>query len=385
MKCFFGIGDINKNIIYMIVGGFIRFFVNLFLEQELLSSILDHPLIMNFSSSLGLMLSFILWIIYKIRNKEIKCCTKTQKYDLVYNDLDKAIKYGKYKWILLSSFIDFIQTMIIDQFCSRCPVNMWIFDIAFISIFAYIVFKIKLYIHHYISIILIICVGISLDIYLGHYIFNDADYTISILFKFLSEIVLSLGLVIDKYTMEKKFCSPYEICFYHGLINFVLSLIILSFSKQIGLDNYDEFFLNPSMEKFYAFIIFMFTQFIFNIFILIINKNSTPCHILIMLIIGQFAPYIKALTNDVKNSIILIVGLLIILFFTLIFNEIIEIKCLGLNKNTKKNIALRAEDDRFSVDKIDNVSEEDNSEIGEEDGEYKKINDSSQQVDSLIE
>lgn len=90
-----------------------------------------------------------------------------------------------------------------------------------------------------ISIILIICVGISLDIYLGHYIFNDADYTISILFKFLSEIVLSLGLVIDKYTMEKKFCSPYEICFYHGLINFVLSLIILSFSKQIGLDNYD--------------------------------------------------------------------------------------------------------------------------------------------------
>jgi len=104
-----------------------------------------------------------------------------------------------------------------------------------------------------------------------------------------------------------------------------------------------------------------------------------------MLIIGQFAPYIKALTNDVKNSIILIIGLLIILFFTLIFNEIIEIKCLGLNKNTKKNIALRAEDDRFSVDKIDNVSGEDNSEIGEEDGEYKKINDSSQQVDSLIE
>ena len=122
-----------------------------------------------------------------------------------------------------------------------------------------------------------------------------------------------------------------------------------------------------------------------NIFILIINKNSTPCHILIMLIIGQFAPYIKALTNDVKNSIILIIGLLIILFFTLIFNEIIEIKCLELNKNKKKNIALRAEDDRFSVDKIDNVSEEDNSEIGEEDGEYKKINDSSQQVDSLIE
>ena len=68
MKFFLGIGNIDKNIIYMIIGGFIRFFVNLFLEKELLSSILNHPLIMKFSSSLGLMLSFIPWIIYKIRN-----------------------------------------------------------------------------------------------------------------------------------------------------------------------------------------------------------------------------------------------------------------------------------------------------------------------------
>ena len=92
-----------------------------------------------------------------------------------------------------------------------------------------------------------------------------------------------------------------------------------------------------------------------------------------MLIIGQFAPYIKALTNDVKNSIILIIGLLIILFFTLIFNEIIEIKCLGLNKNTKKNIALRAENDLLSIDNIFNNNEEDNNDINEEDKEYMEL------------
>ncbi len=128
----------------------------------------------------------------------------------------------------------------------------------------------------------------------------------------------------------------------------------------------------------------MLTQFIFNIFILIINKYSTPCHILIMLIIGQFAPYIKALTKDIKSSIILIFGLLIILFFTLVFNEILEIKCFGLYKNTKRNIALRAEDDRLSVDKIDN-NEEDNNDINEEDEEYRKINDSSQKTNSSLD
>ena len=370
MKFCLGIGNINKNIIYILLGGLIKFLFNLFIKDEFLSILFEHPLIMNFSSSLGLIISFIPWIIYKIRNKEINCCSKTHKYDLVYNDINKLIKYGKYKLILLSSFIDFTQTMLVIKFCKQCKVNMWIFEIAFISIFFYIIFKSKLYIHHYISIIIIISIGISLDIYLGHYIFNDLDYAISMLLKFISEIVLSLVLVIDKYIMEKKFCSPYEICFYHGIINFLLSLIFLSFSKEIRFDNYKEFFLAPSLEKFYAFIISMFQQFIYNIFIYIVNKNSTPCHILIMLVIGQFAPYIKALTKDKTSSIILIFGLLIILFFTFIFNEILEIKCLGLNKNTKKNIALRAENDLLSINIIFNNNKEDNNDINEEDEEY---------------
>ena len=402
MKFFLGIGNIDKNIIFMLIGGLLRFFVNLFLGQDILSSILNHTLVMNFSTSLGLMLSFIPMIIYKIRNKEMNCCVKNVKYDLVYNNLYEALIYGKYKWILLSSFIDFIQNMVIQQFCMYCRINMWIFDILFISIFSFIIFKIKLYLHHYISVLLIIFVGISLDIYLKLYYFNDADYVVQMLCKFISEIALSMGLVIDKYTMEKKFCSPYEICFYHGLINFSLSLILLSFSREIGLDNYDEFFLNPSFEKFYAFMIFMVTQFVFNIFIFIINKNTTPCHILIMVIIGQFAPYIRALTKDTKSSIILLFGLLVILFFALVFNEILEINCLGLQKNTKKNISIRAKMDRLSVGKIsylndnngsenddDNDNEDsndDNDENNEEEEqeEDNKINDS-QQTNPLIE
>ena len=385
MKFCLDVGIVDKNILYMIIGGLIRFLTNYFLAQELLSNILNHSLVMNFASSLGLMLSFIPFIIYKIRNKEFKCFDKNIKNNnLVYNNLLEAIIYGKYKWILLSSFIDFIQTIVIDNFCALCRVNMWIFDILFISIFSYLIFKIKLYIHHYISIIIIISVGISLDIYLDHYIFNDKDYFLQMLFKFISEILLSLGFVIDKYTMEKKFCSPYEICFYHGFINLILSLILLSFSKQIGLDNYDEFFNNPSFDKFYSFIIVMLIQFIFNIFIFIINKNTTPCHILILLIIGQFAPYIKALTTDIINSIILIIGLFFILFFALIFNEIIEFNCFGLQKNTKKNIALRAKIDRLSVGFIDYENEDDidnNNDLEE----FEKINDSHQADNSNIE
>ena len=239
----------------------------LYVGDNLLSSILNHSLVMNFASSLGLMLSIIPLIIYKKTNKETFFFTKEKKEernDLVYMNMSETIKYGKYKYILLSSILDFIQTILIDKFSAICVVNMWIFDIIFISIFSFFIFKIKLYLHHYISVLLIIFVGISLDIFSGHYIFNDKNYVLSMIFKFISEIVLSLGFVIDKYTMEKKFCSPYEICFYHGVINFVLSLILLSFSREIGLDNYSEFFNEPSLDKFFAFIIFMFVQFIFN-------------------------------------------------------------------------------------------------------------------------
>ena len=71
-----------------------------------------------------------------------------------------------------------------------------------------------------------------------------------------------------------------------------------------------------------------------------------------MIMIAQFSPYIKGTEEDTLSLIIVIIGLLFMLFFSLVFNEIIEIRCLGLDKNTKKNIAIRAELERLSVKKV---------------------------------
>ena len=88
----------------------------------------------------------------------------------------------------------------------------------------------------------------------------------------------------------------------------------------------------------------------------------------IVYVFGRFAYYI----DFSKNSIIVLIFYLLILFLSLIFNEIIEINCCGLEKNTKRNIRYRAEIEDLLTRKdffgernlgIDEISESEISQI----------------------
>ena len=67
---------------------------------------------------------------------------------------------------------------------------------------------------------------------------------------------------------------------------------------------------------------------------------------MIIIIFGELSSYINYFIekeNKRKSTIIITsIGLIIILFMNLIFIEIFEINYFGLNKITKKNIAIRA-------------------------------------------
>ena len=79
----------------------------------------------------------------------------------------------------------------------------------------------------------------------------------------------------------------------------------------------------------------------------IIDKNNSPCHIFIVFIFGQLAYYFKNIT---KSLIVVIISLIIILFFSLVFNEIIELNFCGLSRNTRRNLVNRA---KTEVDESD--------------------------------
>ena len=143
-----------------------------------------------------------------------------------------------------------------------------------------------------------------------------------------------------KFLIEKKFCIVYELTFFTGIIETILFVIFAIFDYYyIGLDHYEEYFNKFNGEELFVLIVEIILQFGLNLSILFTIQKNSPCHVFIIFIIGQFAHYFLSLSG---NTILVIICLIIILFLSLIFNEIIEINYCGLSNNTKRNIMERA-------------------------------------------
>ena len=277
----------------------------------------------------------------------------------------KDITKGKWLYIFLYNFIDFVQGIII-MYVIGLKSNYWILNIFITSIFYYLVFKIKLYKHHYLSMILIIVIGIILDLVLENLQYDIVNELKFVLLRLLREILCSSNDVLIKYLFEKKFCSIYEISLSNGIINTSLYIILAIFDHYFfKLDNFIEYFKKFNIHELLVMIGLMITQLGLNLCILIINKTNTPCHIFIIYVFGQFAYYV----DFSKISIVIIVCLLLILFMLLIFNEIIEINCFGFEKNTKKNIAKRARMESNDLLVLDNKLIKDKEEMDLEENE----------------
>ena len=100
---------------------------------------------------------------------------------------------------------------------------------------------------------------------------------------------------------------------------------------------------------------FIFLHFIYNLCICISNKRYNPVYIITLFIFQEVSYSLE----DAKNwkFYINIILAIIFTFVFLIYNEIIEINCCGLEKNTKKNIRKRAQ-----IDAVKNDNYYDNNE-----------------------
>ena len=207
------------------------------------------------------------------------------------------------------------------------------------------IFKVKLYKHHILSIILIIIIGLIIDLVTNNLQTEIVDKTVLLLLKFLKEVIFSLHIVIAKYVMERKYVSVYELSFHIGVFNLIfLGAFVIIDYNYIGIDNYEDYFNNFNSTELLVVFGVILTQIGINLGTLFTAKNNSPCHVFIIFVFGQLA-YYKNLKDDL---ILVIISLILILFLSLIFNEIIEINFCGLSHNIKRNIMARAERETFA-------------------------------------
>ena len=346
---FIGIGKINTNLIPIVVGC-VFCFLNRLLNQYEGTSLFKNVMLTNIFISFSDLFTIVPYIIFKIRSKKIYKHenkeitpdeTQETKFEYLYEesyDIEDDVQ-GKGKFIVLIGLIFFVNYLIF-VYIFALKTNTWIMYILFTSIFYYLFFKSKLYRHHYLSIVIILIIGLVIDFVEGNIQKDFTDNIKLILLSFLRVILLSLVYVLIKYTMEKKYASPYEIGFYNGLINLIIFIVGAVIDHYFyGRFDYKEYFDNFNGKELLVIFGLMVTQFGIYMSLFIIDKNDTPCHIFIVFVFGQLAYYY----NLTEISIVSIICLILILFFSLIFNEIIELNFCGLSQNTRKNIILRGD------------------------------------------
>ena len=217
------IGKIDKNLIPIFVGCIVYFFSRLlFTVKE--TTLFNHKIIPNVLATFSKLFAFIPYIIIKKRSKQINN-SEIQKInnndiELIYTDSKIEPIGNKGRYFVLSTILLFVQA-IIFLYTYAIKTNTWIWDILITSLFYYLLFKIKLYRHHYLSMIIIILTGLVIVLVLKNFQ-NDITNNLFLLFmRIIRETLFSLNDVLNKYMMEKKFCSPYEIRLYTGLIDLI--------------------------------------------------------------------------------------------------------------------------------------------------------------------
>ena len=388
-KCKISLGKINRYI-SLIFLALLPYALLSYVEEE--SKFFNennlHPIIYSIIYSLGLCLSFIFLIIYKIRNR-----TRTEKNSsLLIENINISIHFGvkkiskkeKFLWILLVSVIDFLSNNIYNIYWINFNnyLNIWASTITFMSLFSFFLLNKKLYKHHYISIICIIIAGILYNVIFDRFsIKNIKAYYDYYLAFFSSDILWNLSLVLYKFLIMKKYIISYEILFYRGLIELILSIITLIITTKCGfIDSFWQFVDEIDSKEIIIVVSLIFIKFVYYSLILIIIDFFSPFHIFLLGILSEFILYFFLI--DKFEIYILIIGIIFIgisLFTILIFIEIIELNCFGLSKMTKKNIELRA--------KLDSIINESDYE-GEKGIDYKEysidlINDKSKEPKEL--
>ena len=330
-------------------------------SDEIKSFIEDQPniFIKVFNNSIGLSLCIIPELIMNI--------------DLSVKKDENEIKNKfniKYKIHTIINSLIILIHFSLDKYMIKKPTNLYYNSIIFIIclfIISIIFIKNKYYKHQYFSILgIIILLLIS---YIFQNIFAKSFSIDILLLNIVIGITKTISFGYSHLFMRIYYYSPLKVCYVFGMINSIISLILyfiishipceydckIEYKNKLYFDNIYSYFNNLTITKTVYVLIFHFLEvnklLIFN---LIIEKYSL-CHLIMPdLIIGFFHIIESYYKDNRKRDIIIKINIVILTFFfliieifmSLVFIEIVQLKFCVLNKNIKKNIEKRAIEDK---------------------------------------
>ena len=325
MAFLISLGKINKNLIYPIIAG-IAPIINLLIIKRTNPSYVNYPFIVIIITGICLLFSIIPLLISNRLNKG------GQKFNIT-----RRIKVHKFVLIFLTTIFDFVETLL-DNFYEDLKVSQIILiNFILITLFSYFILKIKLYKHQYFSMIIIFICGIVL--FIIEPLFSK-KFKITLLQLFF-EICFCLIFVLSKYLMEYKFCSPYEICFYHGILFVLFTGISYIFFRIYGQKHVDFSEYKLDCKEILGMFSFVIFTFIFNLFIYITLRIYNPFYVMFIFIIIKIE--LTFMTYEIGWKLYIIIILLcVLIFIMLVFNEILILNFCGLEKNIRINLEQKA-------------------------------------------
>ena len=234
-----------------------------------------------------------------------------------------------------------------------------IIDILSRFLFCRLILDTYFYKHHIVSMIVNIIIFILVGIFDFHFIFseNGINKIIYFCFLILQSILYSLEDVLNKIALSKELLTPYSLLFYKGLLEIpflIITTIIVCFINNPFSIFFD---LSPDDKKL-ALIrraIFIILNIFRSIFLVqVIDKFSSQFLSILKVLESLFMFLYFLIVGEYDNDTIfgkriyiyiMPVSFVIIVFTSLVYNEVIVINCCGLEDFTEHGLDVQAEKD----------------------------------------
>ena len=373
-KPFISFAKINKYFLIPFITPVFCMFANYFLYKIKATKVVKNE---EFIFTCYVLLSYIgvgcFYFISKFRQK-----VEGEKENFLYREstissikyiYNEGIKINKLKGSILIIFLAFLLSLaeLFSIYIHKNKVHLLqerLYYLLFIPLFCKFILKDNIFKHHYFS-LLIAMVGFSL-LFIPICLKIDVDDIVPNVLNFVGSVGYSLFLVIIKYLTHVYYMSPFKLSLIFGTIAFFFiffGFLIYSLIKYHDLTYFKESLDFSYVDNKFVLSLYFIAIFIFAVLLhfctLLVIFYFSPILLMVTDIISPFLLWI-ALTIENKSSTEILelilnpIGYVIVLFASLIYNEIIIFNFCGLNKDTKIFIEERLYKESKDIKKTEN-------------------------------